>query len=778
MARDTNYKVFDQMPRRMQPSNLSINYIILQLYGEEGARKLARLAFDRARSIDPSFALPWAGMSADIYARELNTDDAYESCLRAVQILPLAEFQIGLARLALLAGHISASQVLAAIQQAVQRAPYHPESHNMNGIVSEARFDYQSAAVSYRLARFAINNFAGKAPKSHLRDISINLARSLCKAGNALGAVQECEALYQQGLLDLNGMQIYALSLWQLGKNDKVLTVVKKLAASAPSMEQPSRDASVGLICRLLYYISGLESTVNSILKMSNYGFQSSKISFIISAIHAMDKCNQLESVVSGSRCFLASQDDFTRTQFLIGLSKLIKHGCKECIGIQSGVIHLRRVLHIYPNSDLIRNLLGYLHLLGKEWEDGQIASRCFVIRNSECMEEEGLKSAYEILGASAVYCYSSQIYKRKYTFPTCECECLHERRAIRQLQKLLHQEPWNYNARYLLIINYLQEAREQRFPKHLCHRLGRLTDAALSNRFYSKKDKLSQYQLLQLQLCASEISLQAGDSYGCISHAKIASELLLPDSYIFFAHLQLCRAYAAESNFSLLCEEYNRCLDIKTDYPIGWICLKFIEAQYELQTHSNMLQLCYDNCLKGVQKSFNISMAMFSLVQGLIAIWRKDFQSAEELLAQACSLAGAERCLFLCHGAICMELARQLCDPRFISLAIRSLKKAKETSVISLPIVSVLLAQAEASLGSKMKWEQNLRLEWFSWPPEMRPAELFLQMHLLSRESKDSSDSHPRVESTQSPQRWILRAIHLNPSCLRYWKVRQILME
>ena len=78
---------------------------------------MGRQAFDRARSIDPSLALPWAGMSADIYARlvvifmkyisfvyhchlhtsrsasflrELTPDEAYESCLRAVQILPVS----------------------------------------------------------------------------------------------------------------------------------------------------------------------------------------------------------------------------------------------------------------------------------------------------------------------------------------------------------------------------------------------------------------------------------------------------------------------------------------------------------------------------------------------------------------------------------------------------------------------------------------------------------------------------------------------------------------
>lgn len=64
------------------------------------------------------------------------------------------------------------------------------------------------------------------------------------------------------------------------------------------------------------------------------------------------------------------------------------------------------------------------------------------------------------------------------------------------------------------------------------------------------------------------------------------------------------------------------------------------------------------------------------------------------------------------------MELAKQQCDSQFLSLAIRSLKKAQTTSLIPLPIVSLLLAQAEGSFGSHAKWEKNLQLEWFSWPP------------------------------------------------------------
>lgn len=63
----------------------------------------------------------------------------------------------------------------------MERAPYYPESHNLNGLVCEARGDYKSAVASYKLARHAINMSSGSIVKSHLRDISFNLARSLSK---------------------------------------------------------------------------------------------------------------------------------------------------------------------------------------------------------------------------------------------------------------------------------------------------------------------------------------------------------------------------------------------------------------------------------------------------------------------------------------------------------------------------------------------------------------------------------------------------------------------
>lgn len=204
---------------------------------------------------------------------------------------------------------------------------------------------------------------------------------------------------------------------------------------------------------------------------------------------------------------------------------------------------------------------------------------------------------------------------------------------------------------RYLLILNLLQKAREERFPQHLCTIIERLIFVALSNETYTRKDMSYQYQKFQLLLCASEVSLQGGNIIGCINHAKNASALLLPDRYLFFGHLLLCRAYAAQGNFMNLQEEYVRCLELKTDYYIGWICLKVMETQYEVPSDMNVLELSLKECSKERKKSWDMWMAVFSWLMGLISIWNQDFLSAEEFLAQACSLAGAESCLFLCHG-------------------------------------------------------------------------------------------------------------------------------
>ncbi|KMT19386.1 hypothetical protein BVRB_1g013820 [Beta vulgaris subsp. vulgaris] len=736
-----------------------------KLYKQEGESQLGRQAFDRSRSIDPSLALPWAGMSADILTREPASDEAYDSCLRAVQIMPLAEFQIGLAKLALLSSHLLSAEVFGAIRQASQCAPWYPESHNLNGIVFEARHDYQSAVASYRLAQYAWRTSKFPLPHLYSADISVNLARALCKAGNGQDAVKELGDLKERGLLDVEGLQVYAISLWKIGKNDLALSAAKDLAACAPTMKLSSAVASICLICSLLYSISGAGSTINSILKLPRELFQSAKVCFVISAIDAVDRSCQLQAVVSSSRRSLSSLEEIMEMHLLIALSKLIKNGYGHALSMQNGIDHLRKALHMYPNGTSLRNMLGYLLLSRKQWENDHVVRRCCAVVPYDQIKQE-FRSAHEVFGAEAVACHATTSCKSNYSLSTCKNQSVQGASLLGLMQRWFRLEPWNHNARYLLVLNLLQTARQARYPQQLVNMLKRMTSEALASQLFLK-NKFDRYKRFQLLLCSSELSLLGGDKSGCVSFARDASNLLLSDSYAFFAHLQLCRAHAAEDNHTSLNEEFTQCLKLRTDYPVGWISLKIIESRHIPQNGSTSSDLGFRDSIKKIKESENLWLAIDSLFCGLISQQAQHLQRAEKLLAEACSSAATESCFFLCHGAVCVEVAKMQYDSQYLTMGIRSLKKAQEISSVHLPYVSLLLAQAEASLGSKLKWERNLQTEWCSWSAETRPAELYFQMHLLAHGSETTSG--PDYGGSLS---WLFRAIHLNPSCLRYWKI------
>jgi len=136
-----------------------------------------------------------------------------------------------------------------------------------------------------------------------------------------------------------------------------------------------------------------------------------------------------------------------------------------------------------------------------------------------------------------------------------------------------------------------------------------------------------------------------------CITHAKTASELVLPDDYLFFAHLLLCRVYAMKGDHPSFQKEYMWCLELKTDYHIGWICLKLMECRYELQIDSNAIDLNFEECVKRSGKLCDMWMATYNLVRGIVSFQKRDLFSAEEFMKQACSLVAFESCVFLCHS-------------------------------------------------------------------------------------------------------------------------------
>ncbi|KAL6013539.1 hypothetical protein ACLOJK_004037 [Asimina triloba] len=395
-----------------------------KLYREAGEKLLARQAFDHARSIDPSLALPWAGMSIDTSAGSGSSDEAYESCLRAAYIMPqLAEFQLGLGKLALFTGHLLFPQVFGAVRQAVQRAPHYPESHNLNGLSYEAQLDYESAVAAYRKARYAMDAFAKTAPKSHFTDISVNLARALCQAGNAHEAAFECEDLEKEGLLDNMGRQIYAVTLWKLGRNDLALSIAKQLASNIKTMNSSSAAGPLGLICKLMYHIAGLESTNANILKMPKDLLHGTKISSIIAVLSALDQSSQLRSLILH---LLTSHDVGVGFHSLLALAKLIRHGSEHSLGVFRAVEYLKKVLHMYPDSRLIR----YVHLMDIDHLNVEPSGHPYM---------EGRKSGNVILGSAAVACYASCTAQSKFYFPTCERQRTHraqQAEPLRQLQK------------------------------------------------------------------------------------------------------------------------------------------------------------------------------------------------------------------------------------------------------------------------------------------------------------------------------------------------------
>uniref|UniRef100_A0A7N0T3Q5 Tetratricopeptide repeat protein SKI3 n=1 Tax=Kalanchoe fedtschenkoi TaxID=63787 RepID=A0A7N0T3Q5_KALFE len=748
-----------------------------KLYRKECKRKMTQKAFDSARSIDPSLALPWAGMAADSCYRKTTIDEAFEDCLRSVQIFPQADFQIGLVKIALMSNHLSSAQVFAASQQVVQCAPQNPESHNLNGLVLEARENYSLAAASFRLARFALQPCDENLFKLHIRDISINLARSLCKAGNAVEAVCECEYLNKEGLLDVKGFQIYALSLYRLGQNNLALSLSRTLSSKVSSMTGASSPVFTNFIISLLHEASGLDSSISAILKMPEELFESSEVSFPISAIHALDRNKKLTSLVVKSRRFVESHEDVTEMHYLIALTKLLRHGSERCLNFQSGVEHLRKALHSYPSSLLLRNLLGYLLSFGKEGQDLCHATKCCIM-DIPPHSEEGLKLGCEVLGAGSIACYNAGNRIPEISFPSCNCRSHNAQKVPQQLQKLLHQEPWNIEVHYLVALNFLQKAREEGFPSNLCGSLKRFILPLFYEQIDSTSGHLYQYQKFQLLLCASEIDLQNGDDVSSEVHALTASALMLPDGYLFFAHLMLCRIYHVREDSLNLEQELVKCLQLKTHCHIGWICFFLIENGKQSGTRFDRLGLCQEECFKRNGSSGNIWMSVYNFVLGLLSLRKQNILCAREFLAKSCSLAEGDSCIFLCHGAICLELARKKSDSQYILLAVKNLTRAQELSTYHLPFVSILLAQAVGSLGSVAKWESNLRLEWDAWRAGNRPAELSFQMHLLVKSLEKRGTDSCSSDSCQAAMRWAIRSIHLNPASSRYWKVLQRLLE
>lgn len=173
----------------------------------------------------------------------------------------------------------------------------------------------------------------------------------------------------------------------------------------------------------------------------------------------------------------------------------------------------------------------------------------------------------------------------------------------------------------------------------------------ALSNESYLEKNKQCQYEKFILLLSASEISLQSRDFLECISRAKEALGVNPLNTEPFFAHLQLCRAYALQGNISNLRDEYANCLRISTTNEIGWVMLKYLEPSCQLEDSSDAIVVNLQKCIERKGNSSNYWVGLLYLACAQCFVWAEDYVSAEQALAQACAEVDADSCLLLCHG-------------------------------------------------------------------------------------------------------------------------------
>ena len=174
-------------------------------------------------------------------------------------------------KLAASTGQLQSSKVLAALEHVVQHVPHCPESHNLSGLVWKSRCNFLSTVLAYKRARYTMQHFGGQCKGSSYYDVSLNLAQAFCQAGKAQDTVNECEKLEKEGMLDSEGLQIYAVALWQFGKNNLALSMAHKAVTISKHYIKAS---TLGLLCKLIYQIMGQEYTMTELLKTPGSSWQ------------------------------------------------------------------------------------------------------------------------------------------------------------------------------------------------------------------------------------------------------------------------------------------------------------------------------------------------------------------------------------------------------------------------------------------------------------------------------------------------------------------------
>lgn len=99
--------------------------------------------------------------------------------------------------------------------------------------------------------------------------------------------------------------------------------MARTLAGKVSSMEQASASAAVALVCKLVYSISGKDSSVTLIQRIPSHLLDSTQMRFIYSALNALQPAKKLELNFPQ---VVQSYDFSSEIHSIVALGKMVKY--------------------------------------------------------------------------------------------------------------------------------------------------------------------------------------------------------------------------------------------------------------------------------------------------------------------------------------------------------------------------------------------------------------------------------------------------------------------
>ncbi|KAL3701968.1 hypothetical protein R1sor_019990 [Riccia sorocarpa] len=744
-----------------------------QLYLKEGQEALAREAFDRARSANPALPIPWAGMA---YVHSLvdspkDIQEAYASCLYAFQLSPTTEVQLGLGVLAARTKQLHAVEVYTALQQAVHHAPHRPEAHNLQGLSCESRGDFGNAIKAFRVA-CSLLDLSRNSGDDHLSEkelaVRSNLARVLCKAGAYRTAIQEYEMLGDAGLFrdDSGALRGYGVALWQEGLRDKAVLMARK------SMEvELEADTIIGgqtLLVKMIYGKSGVKPALLELKTVSSDVFLDVKFCLTALAVAALSGDEQALCSLTNACQETLGHDGLIQAQLLIGASKQMAGNVESRAAIQI----LQKALHLFPQSGSVRARLGKLLLESSSGKKAALVPRCCHLPYYSPQLKSDYAALFRVQAEAACACAVCGQLKC-FKFSPCNVQREPGSSLIHQLQRWAHTEPWNVEARYLLVLCLMQQARAESFPLHLCKAIYRTAVTTVS----LLREENSHFHAV-LTIIIAEVRIHLTDGTVSTQLVGTVTELKKLSHLSPLVAVQLARCAVSQKDYRSLQAELSRAGRLlSADDVQGWFAVLEMQHRFKMQEVDSSFKACKEAISRRPLDEQQEWIGLLHVIRVKRFLQDKDFLSAQKAAEEALSFLANNPVLHLLHGTICAMLVSSGTSVEMLPSAVRSLNKAMNfEGPGSVPLACIVLCQMQnlksSSKNSEIsKWERKLWKEWEAWPPQFRPAELYFQMGLLAQKAQGTLVGMAgTAETSWTVRAWMQRAVHLEPDRVLYW--------